>query len=102
WTVAIGGLLTTGVPRRPDCSAARDASREAVARHAPCPSSDYAGRAMAPPPVTSVLALEGAVSMATYPADARIATQVSGYWTMRLDDPPARLRIVPDGRVDLV
>jgi AraC-like DNA-binding protein len=57
---------------------------------------------MAYPPVTSVLALEGTVSMATYAADARIAAQVSGYWTMRLDEPPARLRIVPDGRVDLV
>ena len=54
------------------------------------------------PRVTPVLALEGAIVMETHAPDERIAALVSGYWTMRLDEPPGRLRIVPDGRVDLV
>jgi AraC-like DNA-binding protein len=69
-----------------------------------CPPS--VGRGMVLPMhasrVTSVLALDDRASIAGHPVDERLVEHVRAYWTLDIDDPPARLRVIPDGQVDLV
>jgi AraC-like DNA-binding protein len=51
---------------------------------------------------TSILALEGEAKFIGYEADARLAGAVEGYWTCFVESPPVRLRVIPDGRIDLI
>lgn len=57
---------------------------------------------MPSPRLTSALALDNRAQFASYPVDERLASHVAGYWTLSVEEPPARLRVVPDGRIDLV
>jgi AraC-like DNA-binding protein len=50
----------------------------------------------------SVIALNDRAHLEAFSVDQRLAAHVRSYWTLRVDQPPARLRIVPDGQVDLV
>jgi len=50
----------------------------------------------------SVIPLDDRALLATYQVDPRLAQHVRGYWTLRVEAPPARLRVIPDGQVDLV
>jgi AraC-like DNA-binding protein len=52
--------------------------------------------------VVSVIALDDRAQLAAYAVDARLADHVRSYWSLRVAEPPAKLRIVPDGHVDLV
>ena len=50
----------------------------------------------------SVIALNDRAHLEAFSVDERLAAHVRTYWTLRVDLPPAKLRIVPDGQVDLV
>jgi AraC-like DNA-binding protein len=50
----------------------------------------------------SVIALNDRAHLEAFSVDARLAAHVRTYWTLRVEQPPAKLRIVPDGQVDLV
>lgn len=52
--------------------------------------------------ITSVIALDDRATLAAYAVDRRLAEDVRGYWSLTVLDPPARIRVVPDGQVDLV
>jgi AraC-like DNA-binding protein len=51
---------------------------------------------------TSVVALEGEAKFIGHEADARFAGAVEGYWLFLVEKPPVRLRVIPDGRIDLI
>jgi AraC-like DNA-binding protein len=55
-----------------------------------------------PSRLTSVLALEGEAKFAGHAVDARLEGAVEGYWTFLVETPPVRLRVIPDGRIDLI
>ena len=57
---------------------------------------------MPPPHITSVLPLDDRTQLRTHAVNPRLADKVSVYWTTTVVRPPARLRIIPDGQVDLV
>ena len=50
----------------------------------------------------SVIALDGRAQIGAYPVDARLAGDVRAYWSLTVVEPPARIRVVPDGQVDVV
>lgn len=50
----------------------------------------------------SVLPLDDRAQLAAHVPDARLQEHVRSYWTLVVDEPPAKLRVVPDGHVDLV
>jgi len=51
---------------------------------------------------TSVIALDDRAEITAYAVDPRLAGDVSTYWSLTVVVPPARIRVVPDGQVDLV
>ena len=57
---------------------------------------------MVAPPPTSVLPLAGAIELSSHPIDERLADRVLAYWSLGVERPPARVRVIPDGLVDLV
>ncbi len=57
---------------------------------------------MTPPRVTSVLVLDGAAEFTRHDADARLTERVDGYWTVTVAETPVCLRMIPDGRIDLI
>ncbi len=58
--------------------------------------------AMRSPRVVSVLPLEGGVELDAYSVDERLSSHVASYWTLTVTRAPARVRVIPDGCVDLV
>jgi AraC-like DNA-binding protein len=54
------------------------------------------------PRTISVLALDDRAVLAIYPVDPQLAGLVGAYWTLSIDNPPSRVRIIPDGQVDLI
>jgi AraC-like DNA-binding protein len=52
--------------------------------------------------ITSVIALDDRASLAAHAVDRRLADDVRCYWSLTVSEPPARIRVVPDGQVDLV
>jgi AraC-like DNA-binding protein len=50
----------------------------------------------------SVIALQGDAKFAWSEVDARLAGKVDVYWSLTVETPSVELRIVPDGRVDLI
>lgn len=50
----------------------------------------------------SVLALDDHALLAAHPVDPQLVGLVCSYWTLTVDDPPSRVRIIPDGQIDLV
>ena len=52
--------------------------------------------------ITSVIALDDRAKLATHAVDARLAEDVRCYWSLTIAEPPGRIRVVPDGQVDLV
>jgi AraC-like DNA-binding protein len=50
----------------------------------------------------SVIPLDDRALLTTYQVDPRLAEHVQSFWTLRVEAPPARLRVIPDGHVDLV
>jgi AraC-like DNA-binding protein len=57
---------------------------------------------MSRPRTTSVIALDDRAVLAVYSVDSRLADRVNAYWTLSVEAPPARVRVIPDGQVDLV
>jgi AraC-like DNA-binding protein len=57
---------------------------------------------MEPLRITSVLALGGQAKFARHEVDPRLADRVDAYWTFTVETPGVELRIVPDGRIDLI
>jgi AraC-like DNA-binding protein len=51
---------------------------------------------------TSVIALDQRAAISAYAVDPRLAGDVGAYWSLTVTDPPAHIRVVPDGQVDLV
>ena len=62
----------------------------------------FGGTAMNPTGVTSVLALGGEAKFARHDVDPRLAGKVDCYWTFTVEAPSVELRIIPDGRIDLI
>jgi AraC-like DNA-binding protein len=58
--------------------------------------------AMNPTGVTSVLALGGEAKFARHDVDPRLADKIDCYWTFTVERPSVELRIIPDGRIDLI
>jgi AraC-like DNA-binding protein len=50
----------------------------------------------------SVIALNDRAHLEAFSVDERLSGHVRSYWTLRVEQPPAKLRIVPDGQIDLV
>jgi AraC-like DNA-binding protein/ketosteroid isomerase-like protein len=57
---------------------------------------------MRTPSVTSVLALDAGAETVSHRVDERLTPHVSSYWTLTVVTPPVRVRVIPDGCVDLV
>ena len=57
---------------------------------------------MDPQRMISVIALVGEAKFDWWEADSRLADKVDGYWTLHVETPSVELRIVPDGRVDII
>lgn len=57
---------------------------------------------MAFPRMTSVMALGGEAKFAWHKVDARLADKVDVYWTFTVETPSVELKIIPDGRIDLI
>jgi len=57
---------------------------------------------MAFPRMTSVMALGGDAKFAWRKVDGRLADKVDVYWTFTVETPTVELRIIPDGRIDLI
>jgi len=51
---------------------------------------------------TSVIALDRRAAISAYAVDPRLAGDVGAYWSLTVMEPPAHIRVVPDGQVDLV
>jgi methylphosphotriester-DNA--protein-cysteine methyltransferase len=51
---------------------------------------------------TSVLALDNRAIFAVYEVAPQLGGFVHAYWTLSVETPPARVRIIPDGQIDLV
>ena len=62
----------------------------------------FGAQAMNPTGVTSVLALGGEPKFARHDVDPRLADRVDCYWTFTVETPSVELRIIPDGRIDLI
>lgn len=62
----------------------------------------FGDSAMNPTGVTSVLTLGGAAKFARHEVDPRLADKVDCYWTFTVETPSVELRIIPDGRIDLI
>ncbi len=52
--------------------------------------------------ITSVIALDDRARLAAYAVDRRLQADVRSYWSVIVVEPPARVRVVPDGQIDLV
>ncbi|HET9933153.1 MAG TPA: helix-turn-helix domain-containing protein [Polyangiaceae bacterium] len=52
--------------------------------------------------LVSIIALDDRAKTESFGVDSALAQHVYGYWRLSVVDPPARLRVVPDGHVDLV
>ncbi len=52
--------------------------------------------------LVSIISLDDRAETATFGVDPALAEHVHGYWRLSVVNPPARLRVVPDGHVDLV
>ena len=52
--------------------------------------------------ITSILAIQGAAKVMGHDPDARLEGAVEGYWTFEVEMPPVKLRVIPDGRIDLI
>src|SRR4051812_12427149 len=52
--------------------------------------------------VTSAIALDDRASLAAHAVDERLSEYVRTYWTLNVEEPPALVRVIPDGQVDLV
>jgi AraC-like DNA-binding protein len=57
---------------------------------------------MIAPLPTSVIPLDDRAQIAAYPVDGRLAGIIASYWTLHVEVAPARVRVIPDGCVDLV
>ena len=49
-----------------------------------------------------MLALGGQARFTRHDVDPRLADKVDAYWTFMVETPSVELRIIPDGRVDLI
>ena len=52
--------------------------------------------------IISVIALSGDAKFVWSEVDPRLADKVDAYWLLHVETPSVDLRIVPDGRVDLI
>ncbi len=55
-----------------------------------------------PRTTTSALALDDRAILAVYAVAPQLGGFVHAYWTLSVETPPARVRIIPDGQVDIV
>jgi AraC-like DNA-binding protein len=52
--------------------------------------------------ITSVIALDDRATLMAHAVDPRLQGDVRSYWSVTIVEPPARMRVVPDGQIDLV
>lgn len=52
--------------------------------------------------LASIMSLDDRAEAATFEVEPTLAEHVHGYWRLSVVNPPARLRVLPDGHVDLV
>lgn len=57
---------------------------------------------MTVPRITSVIALDDRATLVAHAVDRRLEGDVRSFWSVTVADPPARIRVVPDGQIDLV
>jgi AraC-like DNA-binding protein len=57
---------------------------------------------MSEPLPTSVIPLDDRARIAAYPVDGRLDGTIASYWSLQVEVAPARVRVVPDGCIDLV
>lgn len=62
----------------------------------------FGDTAITPTGVTSILPLGGEAKFTRHDVDARLAGKVDCYWTFTVEKPSVEMRIIPDGRVDLI